>query len=415
MNLKVLILSDYHKLAIDINSNLKNKGHETILLTTRNFCKSDDVINISDLRNDRIIWLLNALRSFIYRHIIFWTKDIPFYQDISERREYYSFSKIKKKLRTKPDVVIVLFDYRIITAKTIRNLYKWSRAKFLWMAVDMKPMTGGCSYSGSCTNYQSDCDNCPAINNFIFKDYAKKQLQTKIDLINGIDLTIITGSLYQKSQAELSSIFKCKPIYSLIFPTDETLFKPRDKTEARKFLNLPLDKKIILFGATDITEPRKGFNYLLRALKLLEARISVENIMLLMVGQGEDKRIKSLQYEVLSLGFVNYEVLAMAYQSADVFVCPTIEDSGPVMVIQSMLCGTPVVGFEMGVNLDLIENNKTGYIARLKNENELSHGIQEVLSFPQSIQQNISSMCVAKSKLVGSSIFYEKLNELILV
>jgi glycosyltransferase involved in cell wall biosynthesis len=134
---------------------------------------------------------------------------------------------------------------------------------------------------------------------------------------------------------------------------------------------------------------------------------------LLVVGHGKNNRIQSLKYDVVNLGFVTYETLAMAFQSADVFVCPTIEDSGPVMVIQSMLCGTPVVGFKMGVNIDLIENNKTGYIAMLKNVNDLANGIQEFLFLPPSVQNNISEMCLAKSKLASSSFFYENLNRII--
>ena len=64
---------------------------------------------------------------------------------------------------------------------------------------------------------------------------------------------------------------------------------------------------------------------------------------------------------------------------ADVFVSPSIQDAGPMMVAQSMMCGTPVVAFEMGNAVDYIQNGKTGYSVSLGDSKKLEEGIRKVL------------------------------------
>jgi len=74
--------------------------------------------------------------------------------------------------------------------------------------------------------------------------------------------------------------------------------------------------------------------------------------------------------------------LALAYQAADVFVCPSTEDAGPMMIPESMLCGTPVVAFNSGGAPDLIQTMKTGYLAKYKDSNDLASGIHALISSP---------------------------------
>ena len=50
-----------------------------------------------------------------------------------------------------------------------------------------------------------------------------------------------------------------------------------------------------------------------------------------------------------------------------------------MMINQSIMSGTPVVAFEMGVALDLVISGKTGYLAKLQDIRELSSGISKIL------------------------------------
>lgn len=411
--MRFLIISDTDKISFDLHNNLKKNGYESTLLTHNIVENDNSIINISNLNNRNILWLKHAIRSFIFRHIVFRITGYSYYQDISENCNYYSINRIKKKLKFKPDIILILFDYRIVTTRTILELYKWSKAKILWMMVDMKPMTGGCSYSGECEKYISNCYNCPAIGNFIFKNFASRTLNQKSSNLARLNIEIIAGSTFQKSQAQKSSIFRNKLVHHIFFPLDEKIFNSKNKGEARKLLYLPSNSNILLFGAMHLNEERKGFQFLLNALLMLNDKYLIKDLLLLIVGDGSIKDLDKLPYKRINLGFVSYDRLALAYQASDVFVCPSIEDSGPIMVNQSIMCGTPVVSFEMGVCIDLVKDGRTGFLAKLKDSSSLCEGIYKVLSSSPIEKARMTSECIKISNKLGFKDFYKNLDKLI--
>ena len=87
------------------------------------------------------------------------------------------------------------------------------------------------------------------------------------------------------------------------------------------------------------------------------------------------------------------ETLAKVYQAADIFVCPSIEDSGPMMINESIMSGTPVVSFNMGVAADLVQSDKTGYIANLADSKDLAKGIHKIFSATKPEYQSLAANC----------------------
>jgi glycosyltransferase involved in cell wall biosynthesis len=85
--------------------------------------------------------------------------------------------------------------------------------------------------------------------------------------------------------------------------------------------------------------------------------------------------------------------LALAYQSADIFVCPSVEDAGPMMINESVMCGTPVVSFDMGVALDLVHTGETGYRAKLQDSSDLAQGMYDLLTLDKIEYERISKNC----------------------
>ena len=54
--------------------------------------------------------------------------------------------------------------------------------------------------------------------------------------------------------------------------------------------------------------------------------------------------------------------LSLLYSLADIYVIPSIQDNLPNTVIESLSCGTPVIGFDVGGINDLIRDGINGYI-----------------------------------------------------
>lgn len=136
-------------------------------------------------------------------------------------------------------------------------------------------------------------------------------------------------------------------------------------------------------GSYQSNDIRKGFTYLVESLKILYDSLPVEfrdRVKVIIVSQTILPEFNEIKFEKIYLDYIHdFRLLSLLYQSASVFVNSSIEDAGPMMVSEALACGTPVVGFEMGVILNMVFNGFNGYKAKLKDSNDLANGIREII------------------------------------
>ena len=115
---------------------------------------------------------------------------------------------------------------------------------------------------------------------------------------------------------------------------------------------------------------------------------------MVIAGRDANDAMLDVAFPYKSIGFLNDDrLLALAYQSADVFVCPSVEDAGPMMINEAIMCGTPVVAFDMGVAPDLVHTGRTGYRAKLKDSEDLAKGIAGILDLNEDEYDEMSRNC----------------------
>jgi glycosyltransferase involved in cell wall biosynthesis len=194
---------------------------------------------------------------------------------------------------------------------------------------------------------------------------------------------MVVATEWSFRQASSSSLFRNCPIKKILLPIDENIFQPGNKIHARNLFHISPQSRVIFVGAQSITDERKGFTYLFEALANLYKELSIEQREDILIMTAGDKDIsKSIPFRVKHLGTIRgNEQLVKVYHAADIFVCPSVEDSGPMMINESIMCGTPVVSFEMGVSLDLV-NELTGYRAKNMDSKDLAKGIEFLLFHP---------------------------------
>jgi glycosyltransferase involved in cell wall biosynthesis len=147
---------------------------------------------------------------------------------------------------------------------------------------------------------------------------------------------------------------------------------------ARDILGIKRDSKVVLFAAGNVGETRKGFRLLLEALAPWPANGGVH---LVSVGQGSD--LPGLQLPRTSVGFVGDDrILSWVYGAADIYVTPTLEDNLPYTVMESMSCGTPVIGFETGGVPDMVRDGVSGFLAPKGDVKALRKAMLRVLDNP---------------------------------
>jgi len=325
---------------------------------------------------------INGLKrlGFFRKKIIKTNRDYSV-QDYDQTINYYSTWRILKKAGFIPDVILVLFMQNFLSYKNLYELNHLSKAPIFLYMMDMAPLTGGCHYAWNCKGYLKNCGSCPALFSDDPIDQSYINWEYKKQLIEKTDIRAIAGTEWTYRQLQKSSLFENKNKHKILLPINENIFHPADKTSTRKKLSLPLNKKIIFFGAVSFAQKRKGFDQLVKALEILKKDLDTkENIHLAIAGNCNIEFEKLLPFSYTMLGYLSHTDLPKAFQAADVFVSPSIEDAGPMMVNQSIMCGTPVVAFEIGVALDLVHTGETGYRAKLKDYVDLAEGIKWFLS-----------------------------------
>jgi len=193
------------------------------------------------------------------------------------------------------------------------------------------------------------------------------------------------------------------------FGVDTDFFRPLDVYK---------DENIFQILSVGYLIERKGFEYLIRAMPhVLEKH---ENVQLKIVGSGPlESKLKSLIYELDLTGKVEIvknvsdEKLLMLYNSADLFILPSIVDSQGnteglgVVLLEAMACGVPVIGSDVGGISDIIEDGKNGVLVIQKDILGLANEISN-LSSDKELCKKIS--CCG-SKMVRNKFSWNKIAE----
>jgi glycosyltransferase involved in cell wall biosynthesis len=386
LNLSAVDYGGAGKFSVDFHRLLISDGAESYLIVKESKAIGDHIIQYRDTRfNNAFHKLLRRINKRKLTDKLF-TYDYYFYNKY-ERYTVVSARKILALMPSSPDVIFIHWATDFINAKVISELNKLTDAKIFCLLIDNAPLTGGCHYPWNCLGFTTDCSNCPAILSDDYKRVAAKNLAFKMKYLPD-DMGVIAFSESDYGRTRKSALFRNRPVVKFMGFVDETLFKPGDKAEVRNGLGIPAEKKVLFFGASSLSEKRKGMQLLLEALSMMKQ----DDLYLLIAGSStilEDNR--NTKY----LGYLSENELIRAYQSADVFICPSIEDSGPMMINQSLMCGTPVVAFNTGVAQDLVINGKTGYRAAVGDTNDLTRGIKEILALDIVNHGKLSSACRA--------------------
>ena len=258
---------------------------------------------------------------------------------------------------------------------------------------DMWSFTGHCAYSYDCSKWQTGCGQCPYPNTYpaIRRDATRLEWHLKDRVYSCSDLTIVTPSRWLTEQAQ-TSMLKRFPIHHIPYGIDTEAYRPLDPELCRRTLGLSSDKNVLLFGADSLTDSRKGGDLLREALMRLPTALKAETIVLTFGGGGE-AIADTIGIETLSLGYISSDRLkAVAYSAADLFLFPTRADNLPLVLQESMACGTPMVSFRIGGVPDLVRPGITGYLAQPENAQNLAVGIEQLLS-DRALREQMSQNC----------------------
>lgn len=258
---------------------------------------------------------------------------------------------------------------------------------------DMWAFTGHCAYSLECDRWKEGCGNCPHLDACpsTGRDNTRIEWYLKRWSYSRSNLAIISPSKWLANLAS-ESLLKEFPIYHIPNGIDTNTYRPLDPEMCRSALGIPNNKKVILFVAHSLKDVRKGSDLLVSALQKLPDVIKSE-IILIAIGE-EGNTLASLSgIQTMSLGYIGGDRLRIiAYAAADISICPTRADNLPLVLQESMACGTPLISFDVGGVPELVRPGLTGLLAKAEDSADLSKKIIQLLIDKQ-MQQQMANNC----------------------
>jgi glycosyltransferase involved in cell wall biosynthesis len=261
---------------------------------------------------------------------------------------------------------------------------------------DMWGMTGHCAYSFDCDRWKIGCGKCPYPDTYpaIQRDNTHWEWKLKKSAYSRSNLlAVVTTSHWLAEQAK-QSMLNCFPVHRIPYSIDTEAYQPLDSEQCRALLGISAGKRVLMFGAQHLTDPRKGGDLLLKALSRLPESLKAETV-LLTLGKGGEAIAQTVGMQSLNLGFVASDRLkSIAYSAADLFLFPTRADAFGLVAQEAMACGTPTVAFKIAGVPDLVRPGITGYLAEPENAEDFCNGIVQLLE-DQDLWQQLAQQCRA--------------------
>ena len=326
---------------------------------------------ITQKRGKLYFSVLKYLNLFLNKAPVFFNKDVY----INGPSSVFRIDQLD--IFKQSDIIHLHWVPKVISWK---HVFADKNKHFFWTLHDMNPFTGG-------NHYEKDYDYSK------YKNLLQRNISKKISYLTGCNLKIICPSVWLTNLAKQSEVFKNFDVFTVPNCVDTEIFKPLDKVKERKNLQLPQDKKIILFVAENPTDKRKGMHLLLESFKQLK---HANDSCLVVIGKNLEV---DSAIQVIQLGVIKSEAtLASIYNAADFFVIPSLEDNLPNTIVESLACGTPVIGFNTGGLPDLIINDQTGILVHSENAVQLANSIDLFISMPDSscYSEKARALAIAK-------------------
>ena len=163
-----------------------------------------------------------------------------------------------------------------------------------------------------------------------------------------------------------------------------------------RLLNMPLshlfkkdydlDRNVVLFIGR--LAPVKGIQYLLKAAPQVLREVPDTSFVIVGSACGDynfQKELEKLSHKlgvndkVIFTGYISDDELLNAYSAANVFVLPTLREGLPIVTLEAMAAGKPVVASNVGGLPSIVKDGVTGFLAEPKNVGQLADSIIKLL------------------------------------
>ena len=334
----LLINSTYNigstgKIVFDLKEYYSKAGHDVYVIYGRHSSVSTDkkVLKSAYELESKICHFISLISGNIYGNMLFSTRKL--------------ISLIKK---IKPDVIHLhcLNGYFVNIYKLLHFL-KTNKIKTVLTNHAEFMYTANCGLSVDCNNwFKSECKNCKKVREFNGKfslNRTHKFYKKMKKAFNGFNNLIVTNvSPWLTDRSRLSPFFhNLKNVTVLNGINNKILncnFNPYSKYKISK------NSKILLFVTADYNNFIKGSRFI----PLIAEKFRSDNIHIVVKSAVRPKNKPQEKNVTIIDEELNNDELMSLYHFADITLLLSIRETFSMIVAESLLQGTPIVGFKSG-------------------------------------------------------------------
>lgn len=278
--------------------------------------------------------------------------------------------------------------------------------------------TGNCAHADACNGYISGCKVCPDYKNvthsIIFNRTKSSWEKMKKSFENFGKIYMVAVSPWAQKRIEHSTICYGLPCCTIYNGIDTTIFSPRWSKDIFEKYNLNIKEPLFLHVTShfsDCKDDLKGGIYILQLARKFQ-QMGVAGHFLVVGPVAMELEYDDLK-NVTFVGKVNdQELLAQIYSCADLTIMTSKKETFGLTCVESMCCGTPVVGFENGGTESIALSNYSCFVKY----GEMEALISVVLEWRSNKKHMCGSLSQEATKLYSKEMmawnYYKLYNEL---
>lgn len=253
----------------------------------------------------------------------------------------------------------------------------------IWTLHDMQALTGHCAHSFECDRWILGCGNCPHLGTepALPVDTSALLWRDKKSIYSRSRLHIVTPSQWLKNKVE-RSILNEHPVEVIYNGIDTKVFRTFRKEDIRAKFKIPQNAFVIgsaAHGGANSNQWKGGSDIqeVLDALWLL-----IPDMVFLNIGG----QLGTGNHNFVNTGHIDDEnVIAQLYACLDVFIYTPVADNCPLVVLEALACGVPIVSFEVGGIPELVRHAKEGFLIRERNIQSMVNAVLYLYKEPASL------------------------------
>lgn len=328
-------------------------------------------------------------------------KRIRGYQLFTLSIPLFGFNVMRHSLCQEADIIHLHYTNQgYISLYSLRKLQQ-AHKKVVITLHDIWHIAALCHYTPDTYSFGFELAT-PCAKGLLSRFFAKRIFDKKKKLYSKLYPCFVGCSEWITGVARRSRLSQYSNIVAIPNIPDTQHFHPIEKKKAREVLSLPCDRAIVLYGAANTSDVRKGYKEMKASIKsFANMEIAKERKPILVVFGKANSELFSkelLGVEVKLVGFVsNSREMALYYSAADLFLTTALEENLPNTLIEAQLCNRPSVAFAVGGIPEIITSAKEGLLAKPYDTEEVALAIAQLLeNLPREDDKSIAEKAIER-------------------